>query len=457
MSQVTEKSAPRPERRSQSYFGLAIAGLFVVLPAVLFYTILFRTSLDLPFLDGYDGLDFMNRLTQLKGLYPKAQFVLAAQHGEYKVVFAEILTWLQYSIMGHINFNVMSALSNSFVLIIALVLWKMFLPGHKDLNLRLALFIPASWLLFQLEYFEILNWGGSGLQHIPSTAFAFAAIYFLFQQTRIAFYGALLCFILAVASSGNGFFLFPIGLVALAPNRSYLRMVGWCIACAGCIAVYSYHYNVMSSQASPDHSIFSALLGLRPIFIISFIGSAASVPFPPASFVLGTSLCIFFFWMARRGYVRRNPAVSCCVLFLLLTAIGVAGIRSDLGLAGSTPSRYTLFSILFVIFAWFAIAEEFLQHSRVSLLNNTAYHGAVAVAVLFCLFMDSLNSIFIRNWDAKLIEGMTSFEHPNPPDSTIGPVIRLWKGDIDRDAFNAKARIILFESIRLGVYRPPQL
>jgi hypothetical protein len=123
---------------------------------------------------------------------------------------------------------------------------------------------------------------------------------------------------------------------------------------------------------------------------------------------------------------------------------------------GSTSSRYTFFSALLLIFAWFAIAEEFLQHSRVSLLNNGTYLGAVAAAVCFCLFMDAVGIVMIHFWEEQLIQGMTIFEHPNPPESTEGPDVPWSKDHPELKSFNPKARAILFESIRLGVYRPPR-
>ena len=103
------------------------------------------------------------------------------------------------------------------------------------------------------------------------------------------------------------------------------------------------------------------------------------------------------------------------------------------------------------------MVEEFLQHNRSPLLHNGAYLGAVAAAMFFCLFMDTLDLMVIKSWDSKLIEGMAEFEHPNPPDSTKGPVIPLWNGDLDRESFNPQARAALIESIKLGVYRPPKL
>jgi hypothetical protein len=430
--------------------------MFVVGPAAFFYTILFRNALDIPFYDGYGTLEFVNYMQSLGGFAARLSYLLQAQFNEYKLIFGGAVVWLQFALTERVDFVLLGAVGNSFVLLIALLLWKMFLPAHQDIGTRLALFVPVSWLLFQFEYQELLNWGATGLQHLPSLLFSFASIYFLFRNTRKAFSGALVFYVLSIAASGNGFLLFPIGLLVLIPGRRYLGIALWLVTSAGCITGYFYHYNTMSSKSSPDHSVFSALFHLRPIYVISFIGSAAGTPFHALSFVLGTFLCVFFIWMTLRGYVRRSPAVSCCVLFLLLTAIGAAGIRSDMGLAQSVASRYTIYSALFLIFAWFAFVEEFLQNSRVSLRNNGAYLGAVAAAVFFCMLMDLFGFIQMKNWDEKLVEGMSAFEHPNPPGSTRGPVIPLVKGDVERELFNPRARAALIESIRLGVYQPPK-
>jgi hypothetical protein len=436
---------------------MAVATILVAFPPILFYAILFRTVQDIPLYDGYGGLDFVNNLVKLHGFAAKLVFVLTSQFNEYKLVFGQLLVWLQFSLSGRVDFRVLSAISNAFVLLLGLVLWKMFLPREQDFARRLTLFIPISWLLFQLEYFEILNWGGAGLQHIPSTVFAFATIYLLFRETRTAFLSALGCYVLAIASSGNGFLLLPIGLIALASGRRFARIAVWLAVSVACFAGYFYHYNAMSSKASPDHSIFSAILRAKPAYTLSFIGSAAGILFPVMSFFLGTALCIFFIWMARRKYATKNPTVSCCVLFLLLTAIGVAGVRSDLGLAQSVSSRYTLFSTLLVILAWNMIAEEFLQYDRTSEWKGHVYLGAVGLAMVFSILMDAAGLIMIRTWDQQLVLGMTAFEHPNPTGSTEGPDMPAWKGHPELESFNPIARAILFESIRLGVYRPPKL
>ena len=447
-----QKSRIRP----WSYSGLLVSAFFAATPVILFYSILLRKVLNIPFLDDYEALlGFVNHLVQLNGFSSKASYFLASQHNEYKLLFENAVVWLQFDLLGHVNFVALCEIGNAFVLLLALLLWKMFLPSSKDLHRRLALFVPVLWLLFQLQYHGTLNWAMAGLQNLPILVFSFATLCLLWQTTRKAFCGALICFALAIASSGNGFLLLPIGLLILAVGRRYARIGVWLVAAAGCIAVYSYHYKVTLSQSVPHQSLFSKLTRLQPVYAIGFMGSAASIPFPPASFVLGTSLCLFFVWMVYRGYIRRNPLVSSCVLFLLLTAVGVAGIRSDLGLIQSVSSRYTIYSALFLIFAWFMVVEEFLQNSRTSLLNNGVYLGAVAAAVFFCLFMDAVNLDVINNWNGSLLEGMADFEHPSSPESTRGPAIPLWKGDVGAEPFNVRARAVLIESIRLGTYKPP--
>jgi hypothetical protein len=452
-----------PERDSKQQAAprrLAVPLLLVAFPAILFYTILLRNVLDIPILDDYDALlDFVNHLIPLNGALAKASYFLAAQHNEYKLYFVNGMAWLQVALLGHIDFRILSAIGDGFVLLLAILLWKMFLPHHKDLAARLTLFIPVSWLLFQLQYFETLNWSMAALQNIPILVFSFAAIYFLIRGTRATFFGAVIFFILAVAASGNGFLLIPVGLLILVVNRRYLRFAAWLVVSGGCIAVYAYHYNVLSSQTGSHRSVFSAFHPLAPAYVLAFIGSAASFPFKTGSLILGAMICIFFCYLAWRGYIRRNPLVSCCILFLLLTAVGVAGIRSDFGLSQALNSRYTIYSALLLIFAWFAIVEAFLQDKHAPFLSNNAFLGAVAIAVLFSLTMDGLGSMQIAGRHRKLIEAMAAYEHRSSQESAVGPapVLPGSNAMVTSLKFNGRIRPILAESIRLGIYRPPPL
>jgi len=439
--------------------GITVPLLFVALPAILFYWILLRNVSTIPYYDDYITLlQFMNQLIPLRSVSARIMYFLAAQSNEYKLFFDHAIACLQYALIGHLEFRSLALIGDAFVLLLVLLLWKMFLPHHHSLAERLAWFVPISWLLFQLSYWESLNWPMASLQNTPILFFSFATIYLLVKGSRPAFSGALVFFVLAIATSGNGFLLIPVGLLILFLNRSYLRIVLWLAATAGSIAAYAYRFNINSSQVKQHHSIFSTFHPLAPAYVIAFIGSAAGFPFKLVSLVLGTLLCLFFIWMARRGYIRRNPLVSWCVLFLLLTAIGVAGLRSEFGLAQAMSSRYTVYSALFLAFAWFAIVEEFLQHKRVPFLNNNLYLAVVALSILFSLSMDFYGYLEISSRTQHLQQAMAAYQHPTSSQPITGPSPHLINRNPDplTDEFNLLARPILAESIRLGVYRPPQ-
>ncbi|MGO8758969.1 MAG: hypothetical protein ACLQG3_12670 [Terracidiphilus sp.] len=447
------------EKRSTA--GATVPALFVALPAALFYGILFRCLVNLPVLDDYDALlGFLNQVVQQKGAAARLLSFLAAQHNEYKLFFAHGVAWAQFALVGHVNFSCLCVLGSSAVLVLALILWRMFLPAEKDFARRLAFFVPVAWLLFQLSYWETLDWAMASLENLWVVVFSLGAIGCLLRPSRKSFAAALVLYALAIAASGNGFLLLPLGLLVLGLRRRLVRAAGWLAVSAVCIAAYAYRYNPMSSQSPSHGSVFSALLHLRPDYAIAFAGNAGAIAGKSAlsigiSLALGASLLALFGWLARRGYGRRNPFVSCSVLFVLLTALGVAGLRSEFGLTQSLEPRYTIYGVLLAIFAWAAVAEEFVQHRRGALLNNTPYLAMAAVAVLFSLCMDEIGYLNLARRERDAIAGMAAFEQSAGKPASGGPVLPFPHETANLTAFRARAREILSESIRLGVYQPP--
>jgi hypothetical protein len=441
-----------------------IAAIFVIFPAILFYAILFRQASDIPMLDDYHALlGFLNHMAGLRSVSAKTSYFLAAQHNEYKLFFEHGIVWLEFAIFGHIHLRLLCALGNGFILLLAILLWKMFLPNHKDFASRLAFFVPASWLLFQLQYIGALNWAMTSLAGLSVLFFSLGAIYLLVGGTWRAFCGALIFLVLAIASSGNGLLVVPVGILVLVLGRRHASLVTWIFVSAGCVAAYSYHYNIMSSRSPIHHSVISAFMGLQPLFVITFIGNAVVFPVNHSffgfevilCFLLGIVLCVFFFYLVRIGYYRKNPLVSYCVLFLLLTAVGVAGIRSDFGVEQSLQSRYGIYSALLLIFAWFAIAEEFLQHKTASIRYNGILLAAILSTVLFSLGMDVAGWCNTVERNRDLVRGMAEYEHPITPQSTVGPILPMPNQGATWDVVDQQARAILIQSIDLGIYRPP--
>jgi hypothetical protein len=459
-AQAEVSSPAQPATGRTAPLRLALPLFFVALPAILFYAILTRDLVNIPFLDEYGAsLDFLNKLAPINGFFARAAYYQAAQTNEYKLFLYHAFIWLQFSLTGHIDFAVLSVVGNGFVLFLGIVLWFMFLPNQKDLAARITFFIPVSWLLFQLQYWENLDWATAVNQHIAVLPLVFGAIYLLLRGTRRAFAFAVLFLILAVAADANGVLLFPIGAAILMLARQYKRLAAWLLASAACVAAYFYRYTPRHAPPMVNQAAVSNPHHFNPAYVLAFMGSGASFPFFAGSFVLGTVLCLFFAYLVRRGFARRNPLVSWCVLFLLITAIGVAVLRSSFGIAQATASRYTIYSALFLIFAWFAIAEEFLQNKPASPFKNDILMCALLATILWSLSMDFLGGLQLGRRSHALVVAMRDYQHPASPATQTGPSPPLLDlriaSDPVTDAFNRRARPILDESIRQGLYRPP--
>jgi hypothetical protein len=396
--------------------------------------------------------------------------------------FVDGVAWAQFALLGHVNFAQLCVLGDSAVLVLAFILWSMFLPGQKDIARRLALFVPVAWLLFQMEYWETLNWALASLQNLWVIVFSLGAILCVLRPTRKAYIGGLVLYVLAISASGNGSLLLPVGLMIMVTRRQLVRAVGLLAVSLVCIAAYAYHYNFMSS----DSSVFSVIRHFRPDFMIAFLGNAGLIVSHPmivalrrlvpglsisyddsagtffnepainlaTSLAPGTLLLVVFGWLMWRGFVRRNPCVSSSVLFILLTAAGVSGLRSGLGVGESLSSRYAIYGTLLLIFAWMGVAEEFLEHRSETLLINRAYMAMAVLILALAQSMDRVGTKYLAQREHEMINGMYAFEHPATSGSTKGPVL----DDDPNDAwFCALAREILTHSIRLGVYEPPRL
>jgi hypothetical protein len=432
--------------------------ILIVVPVIAFYTILFRNALDVPFLDDYGAvLEFANHTANLDP-WNKFCYLLTSQHNEYKLIFEHGVLWIELFFFKHIDFRVLCMIGDSFVILIGIMLWKMFLPS-KDLASRLMLFVPAAWLLFQLQYIETLNWAMASLQNLPIIAFSLVAIYFLQLRSAKALTASIFALAAAVASSGNGLLVIPIGVLMLTLNRRFIHLAFWLSASIVCIGTYSYHYNAASSQSPFHKSILSTAIHINPLYIFSFMGNAAAFPMYGKDLglaillcpLIGLALSVFFVFAAQAGLFRKNPTIYFCILFVLLTAIGVGCLRSELGFRQSLASRYGIYSALLLICAWFLIAERryHLAEPRL-ILRSRIWQGVVVSSMAFSVLMDVGGDHYLANRNEELVRGITSYRDSG---SKVGPILPSPTQPPGFAEFRTRAAAILLESQRRGIYR----
>jgi hypothetical protein len=123
----------------------------IVIPAISFYLLLSKTLSRLPYLDDYNGpLAFLLQWKQQRGIEHLVQ-IITWQHNEYRLMLMNALVGAQYATIGHIDLRALAILGNTFILLMFGVLYLISRTDGYPPAIRLLVFVPISWILFQLH------------------------------------------------------------------------------------------------------------------------------------------------------------------------------------------------------------------------------------------------------------------------------------------------------------------
>ncbi len=428
-------------------------------PAALFYLLLWRSALDLPISDDYDALlAFTNGFAALHGVGQRLLYILTFQHNEYKLIFEEFLFAAQYSLLGHLNIAALILLGNGFVFLLFLVLICMYrLPAENVVD-RILLLLPISFLLFQLQYASTLNWSMGALQNLPVLVFSLSAIVLLSCETSLTFAAGCAAMLLAIASSGNGFMVALVGLLMLIQQKRHKLLGVWALALVAAATGYFYHYNFSSSQVPPGKIVINPFALLKPLYFFSFLGSSlAGLESWWSSLCFGLVLCAIFLLAVKKRYYLQNAAVFYSMLFLIITAITVAGMRSNFGLSQSLASRYRTYSNIFMILAYMFLMESYWGKRLKDRSQRTALATWIVLCCIFCGVSDHAGFRFLRDRRQAVMDEMAEWQHPHV--DHVKDILRnnnnpILLRHIQAGLYKPNAAVLV-ESARLGIYRAP--
>jgi hypothetical protein len=436
-------------------FSFWLALILLALPAVVFYSILWSTSVDLPIFDDYRIiLDFMNLAMRVHGPVAKLLLAINDQHNGYKLIFEHLVVLTQFAFVRHIHIWPLLMSGNALVIIIFAIVALMFRP---DINLdeRLMLLTPAAYFIFQLQYASALNFASSSLQHIAVIAFSVTSIYCLSKQSKWSFAASCIALVLAAASSPNGFFVIPVALLMLIQQKSWQRIGLYLILAAVMLVIYLFGY-----QGPGRNNVRFTVPHFSLMYALSFLGASAtrynsSIP----GFALGLLLCCVFAVAIKRRYYFQNSAVFYSIVFILINALAVSGLRSDQGVAQSLASRYRLYSSLMLTFSYIFLVESFVSRWESSRARRQFVVSALLASMIFCAMSDIAGGRFLQTKKLALRHCYrTQWLHQGSSTSTIATELN---GDpvIDRQLQSGVYNVIvpiMTESVRLGIYQPPQ-
>jgi hypothetical protein len=439
---------------------LAVALLLIALAGLVFYGILWRTAVELPILDDYQNiLNLGNELHQAPSTGARLLLLVLYQHNGYKLMFENAVVFAQQTALGHLRILPLLDAGNLFALMIFLTVAAMS-RAAADRATRIIYLVPVSFFLFQLQYASALNFASSSLQHLAAVAFALLSLLLLCRSSKTAFAAACSALILGIASSPNGFFAAPAGFCILFQFKQWRRMAAWIAVTAGMLAVYLYRYQHGAPAPGAADAMPAGLPHINLLYALSFLGAAAgrySATVP--SIALGLLLCGVFVLAIRRGYYRQNPAVFYSVVFILINAVAVSGLRADLGVAQSLASRYRIYSALMLAFSYMFLVESLLPAWMSATRRRATLLAITLVSMLFCALSDVAGARFLRQKQIALrVRYAREWQHCESCAADDARSLRdnpALARQLDAGIYDVNLPV-LRESVQLGVYQPQQ-
>ncbi|ADB38562.1 hypothetical protein Slin_2544 [Spirosoma linguale DSM 74] len=357
-------------------------------------------------------------------------YQLFRQHNEHRIVYDRLITRLDYSLFGKLNFvhlMLVGNLSLVGLLLVFVAALRRSMPGRTT-----ALYaLPISLLLFNLSQWENMYWGMAALQNFSVVLWVLAAFYFL-SYTRL--WGlALVSATLATLTSGNGLIVWPIGFVILAlrlpayvpatGRQLYRPLLGWLAGAALVIGLYFTGFEKPDGIAYVKPGLTDLLKGW--FAVLGAAAEALPVRTPLRTCILlGAVLfaaivyvIVKTLWTNRvligkvfSGLVTRNTNVLktekvmasstlffwSSAAFILGTTLVVAWARTGFGVNLLITSRYKMYSLTGLSLVYFYTVANLPGRLARWWMMGSILSSCVFAGLTYYAFLDE--TIWWRHW-----------------------------------------------------------
>ena len=282
---------------------------------------------------------------------------LWAQHNEHRVLFPNMVL-LASAYVTHWNIKAETLVSFVFSGVTALMLYLFVLSKIERRHIAVAASVLiAAWFYSPIQHENwLLGWQ---VEWPICVAGIVTAMYCIDRfstskqgNRRLLFGVAVASAIVATYSLGGGLLVWPVGLGMLVLYRQPGQlMIGW--AAAAVLSISAYYYGYHAPAGSPPTSLFIH----QPLnfikYVLSYIGSAV-YSHPGRAVSIGAVLvlllvpALYMVWLKRSRIDKFVPWLGLIALALMAAVITGVG-RLGFGVAESLSSRYTAFSLLYVI------------------------------------------------------------------------------------------------------------
>ncbi len=368
------------------------AYILVLIPAIVFYCLFFRYTVDAPINDDYSILNFINKCISTDSIKEKLVLIVA-QHNEHRIIYDRLWTILSYKIQKNVDFNVLALVGNLSLIGIAYLFYIKF----KHLNKNILLFAPVTILIFNFASWENMTFPMAALSNFTVYLFTIASLYFLSKNTlseKKNLWSAITFFFLALITQGGGLFVLPVSVLILVYKKEYKNLVIYGSVSLLLIALYFFGY-----QKPPQSgSVGAALQDLPEVFIFAFaflgnafnyflIYSDNTARSITCTQIIGALFFVLFIYISFKKYYQRNIFIYSILAMVIVTSFATAVSRYSIGIETAGASRYRINSIIFTTALYFWLIETFPLRKKVS------------IAVITTVSIGYFLSINLRQWE----------------------------------------------------------
>lgn len=356
-----------------------LAGLAALIPVGIHANLIAANAVNMPFQDDFNCLEFIYKYIEPGASLDKKLQLLTAQHNEHRIVLDRLAFLTDYFLTGGLNFRHMILFGNVSLL---LLLGLLFLASFERLPLvqRVIFFVPVSFCLFQLHYWELCIWGMASIQNLYVLVFALLSLYALTRPVSQPYWFWIACLsaVAATYTSGNGLFTFGAGVVGLLYFRQYRRLAVWLGVGIVAIGLYFWGYTRPGNHP-PIVSEFLAKPGQFFDHFFTLTGSIITAsPLVAGRWMLAVAVGVAAFYGWRRHQLT-NPTMAMMLVFMYLTCLSVSAGRAGFGVNQALDTRYGIQSVMLLLTLYVLLLNAITRPMVRAVVFVACLVGAIAL------------------------------------------------------------------------------
>ncbi|HVV25584.1 MAG TPA: hypothetical protein VHC21_00940 [Candidatus Saccharimonadales bacterium] len=408
------------------YFPLILGGIFIL-------TLIAHYGVNTPFWDQWD----MVALFQKASHHSLGFADLWHQHNEHRIFFP-LLVLLANAYLTHWNTFIEMFISAFFALVTAVLLFSLIKRSIQTYWLGIcAALIVSVWFFSPVQWQNWL-WGGQVAWFMTNLG-AIAALFLITkgadaktERTRhLLFLFAGLTAFISTFSLASGLFSWIAGLILLILNKEKKKILEiWSLAGLISIGLYYYHLSQTptpsgsASQFFIHHPLgfikfFIALLG-GPVGSFSGGGlqtalpGSLQLPLVVGGILLAALVPVAVLIWYRRNNIRAYAPWLALIIYSLLCILSTAYGRLGYGIDLVYKSRYTAFSLLYVI-GLVVLAIMLLNESRLKKYAKVVWVGSLMALMLPIMISSYAVGFHGFSSQSQLLKQTKACTHANPP------------------------------------------